>query len=314
MITVIKPGKFTTVQDGGRWGYQTWGLPVSGALDPYAYKIANILAGNDPGAAVLEMTDEGGVYHFDSQTLGAVAGAGMGLTLNGKPIENWSSFSIPAGANLVFGKAKLGRRTYFAVCGGIIVQPILDSRSTYVIAGIGGIEGRRLYVGDMLEIGICSCSERKNYVLPPKWRIAYGHEWQLAVTPGPQANWFSFSARKEFLSEQFTVSSHADRTVCEIDSPLLDVPKGELVSDATGWGAIEVPTSGHLLLVLPDHGTTRGFMKIAYVVQADFTKLAQLTAGDKVKFHAVTWHSAVDAYKQQEKTVFALQKLLKTKK
>lgn len=311
MITVIRPGHFTTIQDAGRWGYQTWGLPISGALDPYAYQIANILAGNAPGAAVLEMTDEGGVYHFDNETMGAVAGADMSLTINGEPVENWSTFSIPAGANLVFGKAKLGRRTYFAVCGGIVVQPILDSCSTCVTAGIGGIEGRRLYVGDMLEIGICRNPNQKRYVLPPKWRTVYGHEWQLAVTPGPQANWFSFSARKDFLSEQFIISSHADRSVCEIASPLLDVPKCELVSDATGWGAIEVPASGQLLLVLPDHGTTRGFMKIAYVIQADYTKLAQLAAGDRVKFHAVTWHSAVDAYKQQQKTILALQKLLK---
>jgi biotin-dependent carboxylase-like uncharacterized protein len=311
MITVIRPGHFTTIQDAGRWGYQTWGLPISGALDPYAYQIANILAGNAPGAAVLEMTDEGGVYHFDNETMGAVAGADMSLTINGEPVENWSTFSIPAGANLVFGKAKLGRRTYFAVCGGIVVQPILDSCSTCVTAGIGGIEGRRLYVGDMLEIGICRNPNQKRYVLPPKWRTVYGHEWQLAVTPGPQANWFSFSARKDFLSEQFIISSHADRSVCEIASPLLDVPKGELVSDATGWGAIEVPAGGQLLLVLPDHGTTRGFMKIAYVIQADYTKLAQLAAGDRVKFHAVTWHSAVDAYKQQQKTILALRKLLK---
>lgn len=312
MITVIRSGAFTTVQDAGRWGYQTWGLPVSGALDPYAYQVANILAGNAAGTAALEMTDEGGIYHFDTATLGAVAGADMGLTINGQTVPNWSSFAIPAGANLIFGKAKTGRRAYLAVSGGVIVQPVLGSCSTYVLAGIGGKDGRRLYVGDMLETGDAGPARSGDYVLPMDVQRVYSSQWTLSVTPGPQANWFAFSARKDFLSEEFTISTHADRSVCEVESPLLEVPEGELVSDATGWGAIEVPASGQLLLVLPDHGTTRGFMKIAYVIQADFPKLAQLRPGDKVKFHAVTWHGAVDAYKKQQETLSMLQTLHKT--
>lgn len=312
MITVIRSGTFTTIQDAGRWGYQTWGLPVSGALDTYAYQVANILAGNLPGTAALELTDEGGIYRFSEGGVGAIAGADMSLTINGQLIANWSSFTIPPGANLVFGKATKGRRTYLSINGGINVPSVLGSCSTYVMAGIGGREGRRLYVGDMLEIGKVNYSFKGNYVLPKSLQPVFKHQWILSVTPGPQANWFSFSARKEFLSEEFIVSAHADRSVCEIEGPVLEVPEGELVSDATGWGAIEVPASGRLLLVLPDHGTTRGFMKIAYVIQADFPKLAQLMPGDKIKFQAVTWHGAVDAYKKQQEKLAMLQTLQKT--
>ena len=147
MITVIRPGSFTTVQDQGRWGFQTWGLPVSGAMDPVASRVANILAGNKPQAALLEMTDEGGVFHFDYSVQAALAGAEMQAKLNGRALANWSSFIVPPGGVLSLGEAVNGRRAYLALRGGVEAPLVMGSRSTYVAAGLGGLEGRPLLPG-----------------------------------------------------------------------------------------------------------------------------------------------------------------------
>ena len=111
MIEVVQPGLFTTVQDKGRWGYQAYGVPVAGAMDRYAHRAANLLVGNAPDEATLEMTLMGGTYRFTASVWVAVCGADMKGTLDGAPIQNWSSLFVPAGAELSFQYAVQGCRT-----------------------------------------------------------------------------------------------------------------------------------------------------------------------------------------------------------
>lgn len=306
MIVVIRPGNFTTIQDSGRWGYQTWGMPISGCLDPYATQVANLLAGNKKNAAMLEMTDEGGVFHFDDSVLAAIAGADMQATLNGRQIENWKAFIVPAGGTLAFGKVVSGRRSYLAVHGGFEVMSVMGSRSTYVAAGIGGLEGRLLMAGDMLELGKDAEAYLRTIGFSVRWIPKYSHSWKINVILGPQEYLFSTANQKKFLSSTYKVSSIADRMVCELEGPVLTLPPTELVSDATGWGALEVPARGQPFIVMPDHGTTRGFAKIGYVIQANLYKLAQVMPGDNINFVEIDTETAVDLYKLQQANYQAL--------
>lgn len=306
MIVVIRPGNFTTIQDSGRWGYQTWGMPISGCLDPYAAQVANLLAGNKKNAAMLEMTDEGGVFHFDDSVLAAIAGADMQATLNGRQIENWKAFIVPAGGTLAFGKVVSGRRSYLAVHGGFEVMSVMGSRSTYVAAGIGGLEGRLLMAGDMLELGKDAEAYLRTIGFSVRWIPKYSHSWKINVILGPQEYLFSTANQKKFLSSTYKVSSIADRMVCELEGPVLTLPPTELVSDATGWGALEVPARGQPFIVMPDHGTTRGFAKIGYVIQANLYKLAQVMPGDNINFVEIDTETAVDLYKLQQANYQAL--------
>ena len=312
MIVVIRPGNFTTIQDSGRWGYQTWGMPISGCLDPYAAQVANLLAGNKKNAAMLEMTDEGGVFHFDDSVLAAIAGADMQATLNGRQIENWKAFIVPAGGTLAFGKVVSGRRSYLAVHGGFEVMSVMGSRSTYVAAGIGGLEGRLLMAGDMLELGKDAEAYLRTIGFSVRWIPKYSHSWKINVILGPQEYLFSTANQKKFLSSTYKVSSIADRMVCELEGPVLTLPPTELVSDATGWGALEVPARGQPFIVMPDHGTTRGFAKIGYVIQANLYKLAQVMPGDNINFVEIDTETAVDLYKLQQADYQSLAKSFST--
>lgn len=151
-IRVIFPGAFTTVQDEGRYGYQALGVPVSGPMDREAYETANTLAGNDPSAAELEMTLLGGIFHFDTPALAALAGADMSPKLNGAPVDAYKPLQISAGDTLSLGYAASGCRTYLAVHGGFDVPLVMGSRSTTTRCQLGGLEGRPLKAGDILEI------------------------------------------------------------------------------------------------------------------------------------------------------------------
>jgi len=300
MIHVIRPGDFTTIQDAGRWGYQAWGMPVSGAMDPYAYQAANWLAGNAPGAAALEFTGNGGMLHFDSGGFAALTGADMQATLNGRPVKPWSSFVLPAEGTLTLRKAVSGHRAYLAVWGGLEVPLVMGSRSTYTPAGIGGLNGRALRIGDILSVGLAAGTPPPPRVLPPRWRPAYAHEWQLAVILGPQDEWFRPAEKQKFFFSAYRLTAGADRLHYALSGPSLTVAAPDMVSAASGWGAVEVPSGGQPLIVTPDHGTTRGFAKIGYVMQADFSKLAQAVSGDCLHFVCTTVAEATTAYRRQQ--------------
>lgn len=153
MITVIKPGLLTTVQDLGRMGYQQYGMVVAGAMDDYSLQVGNLLVGNWRGAAGLEITWLGPVLRFETDTVIALTGADLGPLLDGKPVPLWKSISIEKGQELRFQGPVAGMRTYLCVAGGIQVPTVMGSRSTYLKGRIGGFHGRALQSGDVLETG-----------------------------------------------------------------------------------------------------------------------------------------------------------------
>lgn len=285
MITVIKPGMLTTVQDQGRIGYRGYGMPVSGVMDRYAASMANILAGNQPEAAVLEMTMLGGTFRFDKDSYVAVCGADMQVKLNGQPVKNWSGFPVPANSELVFGYAMSGCRGYLAVCGGIDVPEVMGSRSTYTRAALGGFEGRALKAGDVINAGNTDAKSYVSRELPDLYIPEYTNDISLRVILGPQADLFTKNGVQTLLSSSFVVSARNDRMGILLEGNKIEHVNGpDIISDALCAGAIQVPGDGQPIIMMADCQTTGGYAKIGFVISSDLSKLAQAKAGDTVTF------------------------------
>lgn len=188
-IRFIQAGLFTTVQDGGRRGYQSLGMPTAGAMDTYAFSLANALVGNDINQSAIEATLLGPTIEIDTDCVFAVTGADMGATLNDQSIELNRAYAAKAGSIIALGPAKWGSRGYIAFAGGVGGSMVMGSRATYTKAAIGGIDGRRAKNGDEVEL-ICPKAELKNMPLrhaPSGLIPPYSAAPTLRVTPGRRA-------------------------------------------------------------------------------------------------------------------------------
>lgn len=311
MIKTVKPGLFTTVQDEGRWGYQAYGMPVAGAMDRYAYRVANLLAGNRKGAAVLEMTMLGGAFEFDYECLVSVCGADMQPNLSGKKVSNWSAFYMPVGTVLSFDYALTGCRTYLAVHGGIKVPLVLGSRSTYTRAGVGGMEGRPLKAGDFLHVDNDVRARAMPAILPEQFVPRYDQERRLRVIMGPQNDMFTVEGIRTFLESEYTVSNEADRMGYRLEGAKIEhADKADIISDALPEGAVQVPAHGMPIVMLADRQTTGGYPKIATVIGPDLSLLAQGRPGDTVCFRSCSDEEALDVLRSEEKRYFDIEHFL----
>lgn len=307
MITVMNSGLFSTIQDTGRWGYQAYGMPVAGAMDLFSCQVANLLVGNQPQAAVIEMTLSGGSFRFEQECYVAIAGSDMEATMNGVPVANWSAFCVPAGGELVFSYAVTGCRTYLAVYGGIDVPLVLGSRATYTRAGIGGLEGRTLKCGDILKAGRGVEKSAMPRILDEQYIPQYASEIKLRVLLGPQDNLFTAQGIQTFFSATYTISTDADRMGYRLEGPAVEHnAKADIVSDALCQGAIQVPGHGMPIIMMADRQTTGGYTKIGAVIGSDLALLAQARPGDTVRFIECTDEEAVAALRDNENTYLAV--------
>lgn len=300
-FTVIKPGLLTTVQDRGRFGFRAFGLSPGGPMDSMAARVANLLAGNVPDAALLEMTLLGGSFRFERGAYVAVCGADMGCRLNDVPVRPWSAFSVPSGGELTFGHAGSGCRAYLAVRGGITVPPVLGSRSTSLRAGIGGYNGRALRTADLVPFEEDSGDVSGNRLLPSHLVPEYPEEIRLRVLPGPQDDFFDPEGIKTFFSSVYTVTPRNDRMGYCLDGPPIRHRNGaDIVSDALCAGAVQVPGDGLPLIMTADHQTTGGYAKIGAVIGPDLFRLVQARQGTRVRFVCCSDSEAVKALRLQE--------------
>jgi len=311
LFTIINPGFFSTVQDEGRWGYQVYGMPVAGAIDRYAYNVANLLAGNQPGAAAIEMTMLGGTFRFNDSRLVAICGADMQAALDGAVVPNWSAFTVPAGSELAFGYAVSGCRAYLAVQGGVDVPRVLNSRSTYTRAAVGGLQGRALLKDDVLNVGQDNEADVTAQVLAAQYVPSYGENISLRVLLGPQDDMFTADAIQTFFTGEYTISNEADRMGYRLEGPkITHVAKADIVSDALCLGAIQVPAHGVPIIMLADRQTTGGYAKIGAVISPDLTKLAQAKPGDRVRFQKIEDREAVAALREEREAYLSIRKSL----
>jgi KipI family sensor histidine kinase inhibitor len=305
-LMVIDPGLFTTVQDGGRWGQQASGVPVSGAMDWVAHRTANALVGNEASAATLEATLVGPKIRFDQRTTVAVAGADFGAMLDGARLPICTPVSCPAGAILRFGNRTAGARAYIAVDGGIEVPRVLASRSTHVLSRMGGAGGRTLLQGDRLGLGTAREAMPRRRTAAEAASPAPGSGARLRVLPGPQHEYFPDDALDVLERTRFVVSPQSNRMGYRLQGgPIERLSDREMISDAAFVGAIQVPGSGEPILLMADRQTTGGYPQLAVVITADMPLAAQLAPGDWVEFTVCSRPAALSALVAQEARLLA---------
>jgi antagonist of KipI len=311
VIHVVKPGMLTTIQDNGRWGFQSRGVPVAGPMDPYSHRLANALVGNTPDAATLEVTLLGPDLEFDDERTVAVAGARFELTLDGSHVPSAGPFIVRAGSRLQFGHRLDGTRSYVAVSGGIATPSVLGSRATHLISGMGGVGGRALKAGDRLPLGVSRSSQgARGSSLPSR---AYGRSnespTRVRVLAGPQVDYFSDDSLDQLQSAPYVISAKSNRMGFRLDGPVLRHSRGaDIVSDATPLGVLQVPASGQPILLMADRQTTGGYPKIATVITADLPVAGQLGPGDSISFAVCSPREAMAALIAQERALMAFER------
>ncbi|MEW6546521.1 MAG: biotin-dependent carboxyltransferase family protein [Bacillota bacterium] len=288
LIRVVEGGLLTTVQDLGRFGYQALGVSPAGAVDEYAFRLANWAVGNPPGAAALEITLVGPRLSFTRETLVAITGADLGPVVDGEPFPMWKAVTVPAGGTLAFTGGARGCRAYLAVAGGIDVPPVLGSRSTDLLGRFGGLEGRALRAGDELPIGAPPAGAGPRPI-PPELVPLYPEHVLARVVLGPQEDHFTSEGLRVFLGSCYQVTPQSDRMGLRLEGPVIrHRGRADIVSDGMPAGAVQVPQDGRPLVVLANRQTVGGYPKIATVISADLWRLAQLRPGCRVSFRAVT--------------------------
>jgi biotin-dependent carboxylase-like uncharacterized protein len=278
-LTVLAPGPLTTVQDAGRPGQGALGIGRSGACDRAAAALANRLVGNDPDAAVLEVTLGGLALRAGADVLVATTGA----RCPGSPAHN-APHRLAAGDELRLGLPATGLRTYLAVRGGIAVEPVLGSRATDLLSGLGP---PALTAGDVLPVGEADGPlpgvDLAPVADPP------GGEVTVRVLPGPRADWFAEDAAAVLTGTGWTVTGESNRIGLRLDGPPLErVRTGELASEGMVRGALQVPPSGLPVLFLADAPVTGGYPVVGYVDDADVDRCGQLRPGQTVRFRRGT--------------------------
>ncbi|MGE0359755.1 MAG: biotin-dependent carboxyltransferase family protein [Vicinamibacterales bacterium] len=303
-VTVARPGLLTTVQDLGRWGHQAMGVPVAGPMDTCAHRAANALAGNRPAAASLEITLIGPELVVSRAVRAAVAGAVFDVAVNGTPVPSTGAFDVPAGGRLAFGRRRSGARAYLAFAGGIDTAPVLGSRATHLVSGMGGLEGRALTGGDVLPLGQPPTATTAGGAAPPSGYLPEAGRARLRVLPGPQDAWFAPHALEALASASFTVATASNRMAYTLEGPPLPVARaGEPLSEPVPFGAIQVPAGGAPLLLMADRQTAGGYLKIATVILADLPVAGQLAPGDVVGFVPCTRAEAMRALIDRERAL-----------
>ncbi|MGR3762583.1 5-oxoprolinase subunit C family protein [Rossellomorea sp. NS-SX7] len=320
MIKVVKPGLLSTVQDLGRYGFQRYGVIVSGSMDPIAHRISNWLVGNDENNAVIEMTLTGPVLQFQETSLISICGGDLSPSIDGQPVPLWQSVLVKKGSTLKFGRCKSGARSYLAIAGGVDVPAVMNSRSTYLRAEIGGCDGRGLKEGDMLHSGelLEDSKDMVEYLTPYledrpyteiDWSISSEfisiHQPQKAirVVEGPEYDLFTEESRKAFFKEPFKVSPQSDRMGYRLDgAPLALEQDRNMISEAVAFGTIQVPSDGNPIILLADRQTTGGYPRIGQIASIDLPLIAQTKPGEELSFTRITLEEAqkllVDLEKQ----------------
>jgi biotin-dependent carboxylase-like uncharacterized protein len=279
-VLVVGPGPLTTVQDRGRSGVAALGVPRAGALDRDAYRLANLLVGNEPGAAALEATLGGVALRALTPLVAAVVGAPAPVLVDGRPVAWGAPVRVATGQLLELGRVTAGVRVYLALSGGLATPVLLGSRSTDLLSGLGPPP---LSAGQVLPLGPVTGEPVRIDPLP---LAAPPRELLLRLDPGPRQSWFTAASSALLDSGRYTVSADSNRIGLRLLGPALErAPgRGELPSEGMVLGAVQVPPDGLPVVFLADHPTTGGYPVVGVVPADDLRAAAQATPGTVVRF------------------------------
>ena len=310
-IKVKAPGLATTVQDLGRPGYYHLGIPISGAMDRFSLRVANMLVGNDEGAAALEAVFLGPELEFTQDATVAVAGAELPPRLDGEPRETWTSFTVKAGQVLSFDYLKTGARAYIAISGGIDVPVVLGSRATYPLGALGGLEGRGLVAGDELAVGAGAGAAADRHVAAILRRMP-DTTAELRVLPGLYWHRITEDAGRNFFEDTWKVALEADRIAYRFrDGRSLDFVEREppfgagsdpsnIVDSCYPYGSIQVPGGTEPIVLHRDAVSGGGYFMLGTVISADMDLIGQLQPHTPTRFIKVDMDGALQARRDRQ--------------
>ena len=300
---VLAPGILTTIQDLGRYGFSQFGVPPSGALDTFSYRVGNLLVGNKQGEASFETTIIGPKLKTLREVVIAITGGDLSPTLNGEPLEMWRTHLLVEGDIINFKKARTGCRAYLAASGGLIFSQVMGSRSTYLSGKFGGLDGRALKKGDILfALDIRAPLSQLGFRFPGDWIPQFDKEALLRVIPGPQDHHFTEKGLQTLSSSFYRVTPQCDRMGVRLEGPKIErrsEVEESIISEGLIAGAIQVPGDGKPIIILTEL-VTGGYTKIAAVISTDLSKVAQLKPGDRVRFAPVSVEEAHQLLRGQE--------------
>jgi len=305
VLRVIEPGLLTTVQDLGRPNAISSGVQAGGAMDRFAHRAANLLVGNDPGEATLECTLRGPQLVAERSCLVAITGADFDPRVSGAAVPAWSTIRLGAGERLTFAGRRAGARVYIAVAGGVEGQRWLGSRSTNLMAGRGGHQGRALRPGDVLATAGEPKTQNVDRQLAENLRPAYTDRTLYAIA-GPHIKRLNAEGRGLLFEAVYTLSPNSDRMGYRLDGPQLVTAGDELLSFGLVAGAVQVPHGGQPILLMADHQTAGGYPVVATVVSASMPIAAQLLPGDEVRFAELTIERALQMRTRQAQALATL--------
>ncbi len=308
MLKILEGGLQTTVQDAGRFGWYHIGMPPAGAMDQFSFRVSNLLVGNPADAAALEITFAGPQLQTTEAAVIAVTGAEIPVRINDTSVPQWVAHHVRKGDRISCGQVQRGVRAYLTIAGGIQIAPLLGSRSTYLLARFGGVEGRRLQAGDILPVGPlspraeASVQRKMDPRLIPKLRP----DAELRIIMGLCCYRLTEESVEEFLSSNWEVSTEADRVGYRLRGPIFKFKEREqpfgagsnpsnVVDVGYPVGSIQVPGGQEAILLMRDAVTGGGYATIGTVIQCDLDLVAQAEPGSKVRFRAIDIDQALRA-------------------
>lgn len=317
-IHVVTGGLQTTVQDLGRPSHQHQGIPGGGAMDRMAMRVGNLLVGNRGDAATLEATLIGPTLTFARESLVALTGADLEAAVGATSIPPWHPVLVPEGATLRFGRALRGCRTYIAIAGGFDVPLVFGSRSTYLRADFGGVEGRALRAGDRIAVGQPTSLSRQiaaslrrtaneNRTVIARWsaglamRTPHSEDAVVRVVRGAHTDLLNKTSLDAFVGSRFRVSASSDRMGYRLDGVTLSLRvTTELLSEGVAFGTVQLPPGGAPIVLMADRQTTGGYPRIGEVASVDLGIVAQLKPGDQLRFRFISLEEAQERYLEWE--------------
>ncbi|CAM4297247.1 biotin-dependent carboxyltransferase family protein [Jeotgalicoccus halotolerans] len=298
-LKIINPGLFTTVQDLGRYGYESYGFTPAGVMDYESYYLANALLGNDYNCGVLELTLYGITFEVLHSTSMSSAGAEMELTINEEPFETGTAVDLVKGDIVKFGGVKKGARTYIAFSGGLDLPKELGSYSTHTRSQMGGYKGRVLKAGYILPVK----GKTVEHNFPVITKILT-EDTEIRFIPGQQNDRFDSVNKRIFTESEYTLTKDSDRMGCRLEGPAVgSADDDDILSEPTQFGSIQVPKNGQPIVLLADRQTAGGYKKIGTVAKVDLPKIAQKKPGEKITFTEVSVDEASQLYKDSLKAL-----------